>query len=177
MHPHQRGINMLDSWTPEATVTVGGVLASIVGLLILIVRKMGARTDPELLKLTNRQLGLFESLEKNLERHSQILTTLTETITRHSESDAQRSVQITQALNLVIEKARGEHEEMKQTLGAVLQAATEGHSIVNETRVIAGDIMDKLPRLDQTDLLKQIADKLDTVLKNIELMRGEFTQR
>lgn len=154
-------------WTPEVTATVGGVLAGIVTLMLsivsvfyLIVRKMGARTDPEVLKLSNRQLDLYVSLETNLEKHAQVLITLAETITQHSESTAQHAAQITQALNLIVAKAQVERE-----------------TITHEARIMTGTIMDKLSTLDQSELLQQIVIKLDELQASVNRLRADFMGR
>ena len=155
-------------WTSQDTITIGALLGGIVSLLFLIVRMMGKRTDPALIDLSTKIVESQQSINLSVDRQ-------TTSIDRQTETYANVFDKIAQLLQDSQSQQSVEHRALLTAIERLTQnITTQGASNIHGMEAM---IKGQLAMLDHSEILQQIADKLDTLLRKIDTMRDEFVGR
>jgi hypothetical protein len=164
-------------------------------LLLAVVKIVGKRADPELIKLNNRTFDAFSDLRTSIDQQtesnrdqSRILGDLINAVKTHNDNTALQfrelgatyqaiSAQTIQALNAVVAKAQGEHAGIQTTLDSLLNDQIINTDATLQTRSLATEIKDKLPMLTTSEQVQLIIERLDRLQIAIDALRGDVVAR
>lgn len=153
---------MIMEWSPEETVTVGGVFGGIILAILTFLRQIGRRADPQIIDLVSKMITaneksteMYEKLDGTLDKVGAILEKIS------ADTSAKLGI-----LAVAVDRNAGVTDTLKDTITGKIDTL-EGIMIDHaNTEPSIADLMIEI---------KKLGAQLDTVELTVKEIRADFT--